>query len=183
MKVLHSKSMQLVKYKLKPFENMYGWMHLYMDTLPVYITQHFSNSYLWLQVFGLRSSVSPLLPGLPGHCNCSSWCRGACRKLQGFTKSTLDVPIVGQCAVDASFGTNSQGFWSLVQKNGTRSVPQTVPERKGVPETTHSGTHSGDKYVVFAIPPVAANFFYRRVWTFIVHELSSKWVKKGFCAG
>ena len=34
IKVLVSKTMQLVKYKLKPFENMYGWMHLYMDTLP-----------------------------------------------------------------------------------------------------------------------------------------------------
>ena len=71
----------------------------------------------------------------------------------------------------------------LGQKNGAKRVPQTVPERKGVPETTHSGTHSGEKNVVFAIPLLQQTFFYRRVWTFIVHELSGKCVKKGFCVG
>ena len=141
-----------------------------------------------IAIFGSRSLVF----GLRSHLCCQACLATAiaaagaevpAANCRGSQNQRLMFPLWVNVRLMHLFGTNSQGFWSLVQKNGTRSVPQTVPERKGVPETTHSGTHSGDKYVVFAIPPVAANFFYRRVWTFIVHELSSKWVKKGFCAG
>jgi len=110
-------------------------------------------------VFGLWSSVSPLLPSLPGHCHCSSsWCRGACCELLGFAEFACDVLTMGQFQILMDFFMLSERSLVLGQKNGAKRVPQTVPERKGVPETTHSGTHSGEKNVVFAIPLLQQTF-------------------------
>ena len=130
-------------------------------------------------VFGLWSSGHCLAPGLPGHCLLQQCMQRCLPGLDMVAGQSCECSFIVQSVV---FG-HSTKTWFKFQNDWSKSVPETVPERKPEPETTHSGTHSGDKCVVFAIPPVAANFFYRRVWTFIVHELSSKWVKKGFCAG
>ena len=95
-----------------------------------------------IAIFGPRSLVF----GLRSHLCCQACLATAiAADCRGSQNQRLMFPLWVNVRLMLLFGTNSQGFWSLVQKNGTKSVPQTVPERKGVPETTHSGTNSGDK--------------------------------------
>ena len=99
-----------------------------------------------IAIFGSRSLVF----GLRSHLCCQACLATAiaaagaevpAANCRGSQNQCLMFPLWVNVRLMHLFGTNSQGFWSLVQKNGTRSVPQTVPERKGVPETTSFGTH------------------------------------------
>ena len=99
-----------------------------------------------IAIFGSRSLVF----GLRSHLCCQACLATAiaaagaevpAANCRGSQNQRLMFPLWVNVRLMHLFGTNSQGFWSLVQKNGTKSVPQTVPERKGVPETTSFGTH------------------------------------------
>ena len=99
-----------------------------------------------IAIFGSRSLVF----GLRSHLCCQACLATAiaaagaevpAANCRGSQNQRLMFPLWVNARLMHLFGTNSQGFWSLVHSYGTKSVPQTVPERKGVPETTSFGTH------------------------------------------
>ena len=91
----------------------YGLIFPYMCKLPARSNktelQGFEVFLLYPLVFGLWSSVSPLLPSLPGHCHrSSSWCRGACCELLGFAEFACDVLTMGQFQILTDFFMSSE---------------------------------------------------------------------------
>ena len=88
-------------------------------------------------VFGLWSSGHCLAPGLPGHCLLQQCMQRCLPGLDMVAGQSCECSFIVQSVV---FG-HSTKTWFKFQNDWSKSVPETVPERKPEPETTSFGTH------------------------------------------
>ena len=87
-------------------------------------------------VFGLWSSGHCLAPGLPGHCLLQQCMQRCLPGLDMVAGQSCECSFIVQSVV---FG-HSTKTWFKFQNDWSKSVPETVPERKPEPETTSFGT-------------------------------------------
>ena len=93
-------------------------------------------------VFGLRSLVFRTLPGRPASpLPAAAACRGACRVWSVYSNMAHSVVWSVVHVVWSLVIGQSTKTWLKLQNKWSKSVPETVPERKPEPETTSFGTH------------------------------------------